>query len=299
MRTILLAGSSVLAGLAIALPGQVVEQPLVTSTVTAEAHPMTFWPLAPLAATATPLSYGSPPTPSRVPTGPGRHANAPRPESTPPGTSTLSSPFKPSPRSSRESAALSPLSSASASTTICTKIQGQYPVSTLPAFCRPTLFANAPALASPPRPLPTATVTLGANSVPDKASCCAECAAYYNCFAWRFVPAFVGSPSDRLPAGFDPWRHGSCEVAYYTGNATGGADGGKGEEEEEGNELCPNGQLRGVLHGTRNPGRKPWFEGLYYNGWNQGACGDLGLVLFSRGEDPGVGDLSSLCDHRD
>ncbi|KAH8162823.1 hypothetical protein CIB48_g5422 [Xylaria polymorpha] len=56
-----------LLGLAAALPGQVVKKQISISTVTAAAHPMTFWPLGPLAATATPLSYGTPPKPSRVP----------------------------------------------------------------------------------------------------------------------------------------------------------------------------------------------------------------------------------------
>ncbi|KAI1164659.1 hypothetical protein F5B18DRAFT_614850 [Nemania serpens] len=291
MWFVLLAGTSALAGVATALPGQVVEKQLVISTVTAEAHPMTFWPMAPLAASATPLSYASPPTPIRVPTtGPRRDADAPRPDCAP-STSTLPSQSNPSPRSS-PAPSPPPSASPSASTTICTKIQGQYPISALPAFCRPTLFANAPALASPTPARPAATVTLGANSVPDKASCCAACAAYYNCFAWRFVPAFAGSPSDRLPAGFDPWRHGGCEVAYHTGNGTSGGGGGRAG----GNALCPNGRLRGVLSGTTNPGRRPWFEGLYYNGWNQGACGDLGpVIIFSGGEDPGVGDAGALC----
>lgn len=84
---------------------------------------------------------------------------------------------------------------------------------------------------------------------------------------------------------------------YYTGNGTGTGYGvgGVGAGGMKGNELCPNGRLRGVLKGTTNPGRKPWFEGFYYNGWNQGACGDLGAVLFVGGEDPGVGDVSALC----
>lgn len=77
---------------------------------------------------------------------------------------------------------------------------------------------------------------------------------------------------------------------YYTGNGTGG-----GASRLKGNELCPNGRLPGVLNGTTNPGRRPWFEGLYYNGWNQGACGGLGPVLFSGGEDPGFGDVSAIC----
>ncbi|KAI1124068.1 hypothetical protein F5Y10DRAFT_269469 [Nemania abortiva] len=282
MRSVLSTVFLASAGFVTALPGQPVERQLAISTITAEAHPMTFWPLAPLAPTATPLIYGTPPTPSRVPPGPHKDAKKapPRPECTPTSNpTTLLSPSSPGlPRS-----AVPPVS-----TTTCTKIQGGYPVSTLPAFCRPTLFANAPALASPPPP--QATVTLGANSVPDKVSCCAECAAYYNCFAWRFVPSYVGAPSDRLPAGFDPWRHGSCEVVYHTG------DGDDGVSWDRAPALCPNGRLGTALNGTTNPGQEPWFEGLYYNGWNEGACsGDLGNVVFFPGVDLGVGDVSELC----
>ncbi|KAI1420093.1 hypothetical protein F5Y12DRAFT_163341 [Xylaria sp. FL1777] len=290
---------SALVGLATALPGQVVEQQLETSTVTVAAHPLTFWPLAHLAPTATPLSYGEPPIPSRVPpdllntanTGVNSQANA---NADPHYSSGVPSP---PPRVNQTSAAvLSPTTTtaaAAASTTICTVIQGQYPVSTLPAFCRPTLFANAPALASPTDTqvaLSTAVVTMAANSVPDKVSCCAECATYYNCFAWRFVPSFVGSPSDRLPGGFDPWRHGNCEIAYHTGDEDGGRVTRKGAPR-----LCPNGRLRHMLNGTGNLGRDDWINGLFYNGWNEGACAGLGGVIFLPGSDPGVGDGSELC----
>ncbi|KAI0449656.1 hypothetical protein F5B21DRAFT_508958 [Xylaria acuta] len=262
-----------LVGFTTALPGQVVEKQIPISTVTAAAHPMTFWPLSPLAAAATPISYGSPPKPSRVP--PLWNEDiVPNPDC----TSTPSPP----PRSSPVPASL------------CTIIKGSYPTSTLPSFCRPTLFANAPHRASPSSG--SAVVTIGANSVPDKVSCCAECAAYYNCFAWRFLPAYVEeTPTDRLPGGFDPWRHGGCEIAYHTGD----------REEEEGEEVvvpsvCPNGFVKGgndTGSGMvgKGKGSDPWFDGLYYNGWNEGACAGLGSVIFLGGGDLGIGDGSSLC----
>ncbi|KAI0544792.1 hypothetical protein F4679DRAFT_510568 [Xylaria curta] len=254
-------------GLAAALPSQVVERQISISTITAAAHPMTFWPLSPLAPTAPPLSYGSPPTPSRVP--------PQRDEEEVICTSTLP-----------------PLRSSPASVSLCTIIKGSYPTSTLPSFCRPTLFANAP---ERPSPSAAAVVTIGANSVPDKISCCAECASYYNCFAWRFVPAYVETtPTIQLPGGFDPWRHGNCEVAYYTGPRE--VEGG----EEDVPSLCPNGLVTG-LNSTKGGKEEkgmadaPWFDGLYYNGWNEGACSSLGNVMFLGGGDLGVGDEGSLC----
>ncbi|KAI1174857.1 hypothetical protein F4777DRAFT_579595 [Nemania sp. FL0916] len=257
-----------------ALPGREVGRQVAISTITADAHPMTFWPLIPLAATATPLSYASPPSASRVPTSLQRENHIPHPHA-----HVTSSPSVHS---------QAPSTPATPSVSMCTEIRGQNPVSTLPAFCRPTLFANAPALVS--AAVPTATVTIGANSVPDKVNCCAECAAYYNCFAWRFVPSYVGTPSDRQPAGFDPWRHGSCELAYHTGNGT-----EQGVCRNGAPSVCPNGQLEGPVDGTTNPGRDAWFEGLYYNGWNAGGCADLGGVLFEDGTDPGTGSQDLLC----
>ncbi|KAI1748860.1 hypothetical protein F4782DRAFT_339616 [Xylaria castorea] len=261
-------------GLAAALPGQIVERQIPISTVTTAAHPMTFWPLGPLAATATPISYGSPPTPSRVP--PQRNEEVILNADC---TSTLS-PFRSSP----------------VSTSICTIIKGSYPTSTLPSFCRPTLFSNAPDRASPSASGAAAVVTIGANSVPDKVSCCGECAAYYNCFAWRFIPAYVEeTPTDRLPGGFDPWRHGGCEIAYHTGDRE-----EKGGEEDVVPSVCPNGLVTGGNDTEGGMGEKekagdPWFDGLYYNGWNEGACSSLGSVLFLGGGDVGIGDESSLC----
>ncbi|KAI0859703.1 hypothetical protein F4860DRAFT_481968 [Xylaria cubensis] len=248
------------------------------STVTAAAHPMTFWPLSLLATTATPLSYGSPPTPSRVPP-PQQNEEEVILNADCTSSSTLSPP---------------PLRSSpvpTITTSLCTVIKGSYPTSTLPSFCRPTLFANAPDRPSPSAEA-AAVVTIGANSVPDKISCCAECAAYYNCFAWRFVPAYVEqTPTPMLPGGFDPWRHGNCEIAYHTGDREEGEDG------EDVPNLCPNGLVAGwngieEVNGNANA---PWFDGLYYNGWNEGACSSLGDVLFFGGGDLGVGDEGSLC----
>ncbi|KAF2972219.1 hypothetical protein GQX73_g1314 [Xylaria multiplex] len=283
-----LAVVSAIIGLVVALPSQVVERQVKTSTVTAAAHPLTFHALARLAPTATPLSYGEPPSPSRVPTSLRNNV----------GTDYTSTRLSPRPMVNQTSTSVPPPTTTTTSTTICTVIRGQYPVSTLPAFCRPTLFANAPARASPADPQiarSTAIVTMSANSVPDKVSCCGECATYYNCFAWRFVPAYVGDPSVRQPGGFDPWRHGNCEIAYYTGSRNSDEDGGSGAKTGI-PRVCPNGLLRDMLNGTANPGNDPWFDGLFYNGWNNGACAaDLGDVVFIAGRDPGVGDRSELC----
>ncbi|KAI0423703.1 hypothetical protein F5Y09DRAFT_326694 [Xylaria sp. FL1042] len=294
---------------------------------------MTFWPLAHLAATDTPLTYGDPPVASRVPSNQRSKeptmtiAEADANPDSDYSSAVLSLPtlqlnatstFAPSPTTP----STTPPSS-SPTTTICTVIKGQYPTSTLPAFCRPTLYANVPALASPSRtqsgPVSTAIVTMSANSVPDKVSCCAECATYYNCFAWRFVPSYIGTPSERLPGGFDPWRHGNCEIAYHTGVDT-DTDTNPGNEDEDGDggangggvtrkgapHVCPNGRLRRVLNETTavtgsgsssGIGGDKWFGGLYFNGWNEGACAaDLGSVVFLEGIDPGVGDGSQLCD---
>ncbi|KAI1349166.1 hypothetical protein F5Y01DRAFT_290132 [Xylaria sp. FL0043] len=336
-----------LVGLATALPGQVVERQLETSTVTAAAHPMTFWPLAHLAATETPLTYDDPPVPSRVP--PSLHAKdtIAQANANPCSSASLSSPSPKINSTSTSTLLPSPTTpstsppSSSTTTKLCTVIKGSYPISTLPAFCRPTLYANAPSLFSPSpsaaHPVSTAVVTMSANSVPDKVSCCAACATYYNCFAWRFVPSYVGAPSERLPGGFDPWRHGNCEIVYHTGvddinmdmnmsiNINTGDENGEGEGEGDGKggvavtmkgapQICPNGRLRRVLNGTTTRdtgatgdsgsnvgsigvGGDKWFAGLYFNGWNEGACAaGLGSVIFLEGVDPGVGDGSQLCD---
>jgi hypothetical protein len=250
------------------------------STVTAAAHPMTFWPLATLDPTATPIIYTLPLTASKVPPGPYH--------------SEVDAAAVPSAYVTQAIAAPSINASASDSIPVCTLIKGSYPESTLPAFCRPTLFVNAPALASPTGTqvaLATAAVTMSANSVPDKVNCCAECANYYNCYAWRFVPSYEGHPSERLPGGFDPFRHGNCEIAYYTGNTT-----SDGVTIEDAPSVCPNGRLQYMLNGTNNiKGQDSWIAGLYYNGWNDGACGNEGKIIFQRGRDKGYSD-KSICE---
>ncbi|KAI1361724.1 hypothetical protein F5Y08DRAFT_313892 [Xylaria arbuscula] len=330
---------AVLVGLVTGLHGHVIDRqikPTSTVTVTADAHPLTFWALAHLAPDATPLPYGDPPTASRVPPiappNPTEKVNAvSSSSSSSPSCSeehqtsigTIPSPITttttPTPTTTPPSA------TSRTSTTKCTVFRAGNPTSTLPAFCRPTLFANAPLLSNPANPAiaqATATVTMGANSVPDKVSCCAYCAAYYNCYAWRFVPSYVGTPSEALPGGFDPWRHGGCEIAFYTGDGSISNDtsddtreGGEGGEvdvevtRKGAADICPNGRLKGVLDGSGNPGTgtdigmgmgievesDPWFIGLYYNGWNQGACADLGGVIYTPGRDLGVGDGSRVC----
>ncbi|KAI0505603.1 hypothetical protein F5B22DRAFT_651537 [Xylaria bambusicola] len=278
--------------------GQIIGRQMATSTVTAYAHPMTFWPLAHLAPAATPLTYDDPPTASRV-----RPNNMPREEDVDASIHGYGSwaPLSPSSSSSSPSSSLSvstALTSPSlpTATTTCSLIKGSYPTSTLPAFCRPTLFANAPSLLASDPPRSTAVVTMGANSVQDKVSCCAYCAAYYNCYAWRFVPSYVGTPSERLPGGFDPWKHGNCEIAYHVGTNDGDGEGeGEGVTRKGAPDICPNGRLKDVINGTMNAGNDTWMNGLYYNGWNQGACADLGGVVFETGRDPGVGDGSGVC----
>ncbi|KAI8629811.1 hypothetical protein F5Y19DRAFT_77308 [Xylariaceae sp. FL1651] len=272
-------------GFTAALPGKILERQ-VTATVTAEAHPLTFWPLSTLAATATALSYGSPPSPSRVP--PGAHS-----QNSAVVDAKLKDPGSSISVSLGSSSSSTVTASSADTTTLCTTIHGSYPESTLPAFCRPSGFVNAPELATPTgtqAALPTAVVTLSANSVPDKVSCCGECANYFNCFAWRFVPSYVGTPTDRLPGGFDPWRHGNCEIAYYTGNTT-----QDGVTTDCAASICPNGRLLGMLNGTNNHQQDRWEDGLYYNGWNEGACGDAGNIVFQKGKDSGIGDVGALC----
>lgn len=234
-------------------------------------------PLTTLAATATPLSYGSPPVASKV-------ANKREVD-----VSLEERGFFSTVANTSSSTAAPPIES----TTICTMITGSYPTSTVPAFCRPSIFVNAPALASPTGTqtvLPTAVVTMGANSVHDKITCCTQCANYYNCYAWRFVPSYAEDPSSRLPGGFDPWVHGNCEIAYYTGNGT-----DEGVTTEGAASICPNGRLQDQLDGTNNKGSDPWINAMYYNGWNEGACGSVGDVIFATGSDAGFPDGDSLC----
>ncbi|KAI0204350.1 hypothetical protein F4808DRAFT_338915 [Astrocystis sublimbata] len=274
-----------LVALATALPGQHTENKVPTSTVTGYAHPVTFRPLDLLPSAAPTLSYANPPQPIHVGPPPDMDQKivpeAPCTDEAPTPRSSLASSSPPPPSSTPHPLSLSD--------PVCTVIKGSYPTSTIPAFCKPSLFANSPSRAIPQSG--SAVVTLKANSVPDKLSCCAECASYYNCFAWKFLPAYNETPSESLPAGFDPWRHGNCEIAYHTGAME--------HEGEEGRtpSICPNGVVNGGISGASRPvARKadPWFDGLYYNGWNEGACSaELGRVIFRGGSDAGRG--ISLC----
>ncbi|KAI1327094.1 hypothetical protein F5Y16DRAFT_372620 [Xylariaceae sp. FL0255] len=247
------------------------------STITIGAHPITYTPLPMLGTDQTPLTYGSPPTASKVPPGDARVGIV---RITASGTSSTTA----SPSSS--------LTSSGSIGSVCTKVQGSYPASTLPGFCRPSNFVNAPALATPTGnqgALPTAVVTMGAESVVDKVTCCGHCAEYYNCYAWRFVPVYVGDPTVVEPGGFEPWKYGNCEIAYYTGsNST------EGVTTDCTASVCPNGRLLNQLNGTNNPQQNTWTDGLYYNGWNEGACGSTGDVIFEAGSDEGYGE--PVCD---
>ncbi|KAI0390772.1 hypothetical protein F5Y17DRAFT_41101 [Xylariaceae sp. FL0594] len=297
MRLAFLPTSLALLGCAAALPGTAMKPSISTSTVMAAAHPITFWPLVTLGPDAKPITYTLPLTASRAPAGPYRSgveaavANTGDPSTHSAYPSAYGAQETVTPSASASS------SSASGLTKVCTSITGAYPMSTIPAFCRPTMFSNAPALASPTDPavaLATAVVTMSANSVPDKLNCCAECANYYNCYAWRFVPSYTGHPSERLPGGFDPFRHGNCEIAYYTGtNATSERSVTTTEDTPS---VCPNGRIvQHMLSGSNNAREQdPWTAGMYYNGWNDGACGHGGAIVFRKGRDKGYGG-KSLC----
>lgn len=209
-----------------------------------------------------------------------------------------------------EGAAAPPPADGDAATKTCRSIAGSSPTATVPAFCNPSLHVNAPRLAasapgSDPEapPLPTGTVQVG--TAADKIACCAECARLFNCVAWRFVPVYVGDPTDRLPGGFDPWGRGSCDIVYHVGAAAPDPDDG-GETPD----LCPNGLVGDLLEGSTNPSPSPlspppedgggnatharsWMN-VYYNGWNQGSCG-APVNAFEDGADDGMGDEDTLC----
>ena len=196
-----------------------------------------------------------------------------------------------------------------AATKTCRSIAGSSPTATVPAFCNPSLHVNAPRLATAaPQggsdPLPTGTVQVG--TAADKIACCAECARLFNCVAWRFVPVYVGDPTDRLPGGFDPWGRGSCDIVYHVGAAAPDPEDG-GETPD----LCPNGLVGDLLEGSTNPSpsqplspppeegggnathARSWMN-VYYNGWNQGSCG-APVNAFEDGADDGMGDEDTLC----
>ena len=263
------------------------------ATVTDYAHPLKLVALGTLAPSQTPLSYPSPPTPIPVPESPGAAAAAIAHPAPPPAQG--------------EGEAQPPADEDAAATKTCRSIAGSSPTATVPAFCHPSLHVNAPRLAASPRgsddpdspPLPTGTVHVG--TAADKIACCAECARLFNCVAWRFVPVYVGDPTDRLPGGFDPWGRGSCDVVYHVG--TPDPDGG-GDDTPD---LCPNGRVGDLLEGSTNPPPPPpppadggnatharsWMN-VYYNGWNQGSCG-APVNAFEEGTDDGMGDEDTLC----
>ena len=251
------------------------------ATVTDYAHPLNLVALGTLAPSQTPLSYPSPPTAIPVPESPGAVAFATQ---------------------QQQELAASPTAQADASTT-CRSIAGSSPTATIPAFCNPSLHVNAPSLVASRSgdgaPLPTGTVQVGA--VPNKIGCCAECAGLYNCVAWRFVPVYVGDPSDRLPGGFDPWGRGACDIVYHIGEP----DPDHGITVDDAADRCPNGRVGDLLEGSTNPppedgegggnGTKTrsWMN-VYYNGWNQGACG-APINVFEDGTDDGTGEEDTLC----
>ncbi|KAI2638436.1 hypothetical protein GGS21DRAFT_548928 [Xylaria nigripes] len=173
------------------------------------------------------------------------------------------------------------------------EISGFHLPSILPAFRQPRLFTNEPTLF----PVPSvATTTLSPNSVPDKVSCCGACADYCNCITWRFVPASVGNPSNQEPGVFNPWRGRDCEIAYHTGKKYPFTVEGNNTTSTDIASICPNGRVPGMLNGKANQSSGRWLIVLYYDRWNEGACGGLGDVLFQKERgDPGIGDGDALC----
>ncbi|KAK6860629.1 hypothetical protein PG995_004265 [Apiospora arundinis] len=291
-------------------------------TVSVAAHPMKLYSMEAYQASATTLTYGSPPTASPVPGSPGCFGHTgdtpcavsgqKRVVATTPAVQD-SSPLSaaadalPSfvdlalPRASVSSACSCLLSSpssspvkraAAAATSPCTTVTGSYPATTVPAFCNPALHTNAPSLVNPGN-VPVATATVGA--VSNKVDCCASCAGIFNCVAWQFVPVYQGQPSEKLPGGFDPWGRGDCQVVYHTG----APDEAKNVTTTDGLAVCPNGKVHEMLSGSNNPpeaqgnSTQQW-NNVYYNGWNQGSCG-MPLNAGQSGDSPGMGDKSSLC----
>ncbi|KAI0593654.1 hypothetical protein F4775DRAFT_489098 [Biscogniauxia sp. FL1348] len=262
-----------LARLGAALPGVPLQGRQTTqapaSTITGYAHPLSLSPLKTRDATVTPLSYPSPPTPISVPTSRG-------------------DPLEAATAQAKDAIVITSLSSAKG----CTTIAGNYPTQTVPAFCNPSALVNAPTLETRSG-LAVATVTI--SGVTNKLDCCAGCAGIYNCFAWQFKPAWSGPPSERLPGGFDPWGRGDCEAVYYTGPID--EDNGVGTDGAA--SVCPNGRLSNMLIGTNNTatgpnGERARWSNLYFNGWNQGSCGDA-EAIFEASTDPGIGDADTLC----
>ncbi|KAI0002859.1 hypothetical protein F4779DRAFT_602621 [Xylariaceae sp. FL0662B] len=245
-------------------------------TVTGYAHPLSLTALGTLDPTQTPLTYPSPPTPIMLPTRPVA-ANA---------AQDIKAQETPAP----SAAVLDDASS------VCTSIGGDYPTATIPNFCAPSVLVNAASFL--PRSLPTATATIG--GVSNKLDCCVQCADMFNCVAWKYKPVYTKTPDARLPGGFDPWGRGDCEAIYYVGSM----DENRDVVEDGAPSLCPNGKVGGILDGTTNGkagsgtggygGNPQSWTNLYYNGWNEGACGEP-VDPFRDGQDAGTGDADSIC----
>ncbi|KAI2605573.1 hypothetical protein GGR54DRAFT_621303 [Hypoxylon sp. NC1633] len=252
------------------------------STITGYAHPLALVPLTTLGEEQTPLSYDSPPTAITVPTrlvpsgvaaaeATGIHAEA---EKSPDAVT----------------------GDAPTVTAVCTSIAGVYPTATIPNFCNPSVLVNAPSFLPARSNLPTATVTVG--GVTNKLDCCIQCASIFNCLAWHFVPVYTQKPNPHLPGGFDPWGRGDCEAIYHTGDPEEEVAAGiilVGHDEDTAN-LCPNGKAGEIL-GASDEGvvsnTSSWMN-LYYNGWNEGPCGEP-AAPFESGQDAGKGDADDLC----
>ncbi|KAI1078981.1 hypothetical protein F5B20DRAFT_188070 [Whalleya microplaca] len=244
-------------------------------TVTGYAHPLSLTALGTRDPTQTPLTYPSPPTPITVPTRPGT-----------PNAAQVKA---------QETSALA-VAALDDSSSVCTSIGGDYPTATIPNFCAPSFLVNAPSLL--PRRLPTATATIG--GVSNKLDCCVQCADMFNCVAWSYKPVYTMTPNARLPGGFDPWGRGDCEAIYYVG----GADENNVDVSDGAANLCPNGKVGDILDGSANGkaeggssgygGNPLSWTNLYYNGWNEGACGEP-VDPFSSGQDAGTGDADSRC----
>lgn len=272
-----------------------------TATATGTGHPAWFYNLQPTFSGETPVTYASPPSPSTVPGGGGNYGcqelfgiascwpNAERRRLVPTpavgepqqdnhiqrAADTTSCPSPPLPTFVATTYPPASISSACScllataplytTTSTCTSIVTSLPVSTIPAFCQPTLLRNAPTLLSS-LPLTTATASLGA--VANKMDCCASCGDIFNCVAWSFKPSATTTPaSPALPGGFDPWLPGTCVVVYNHDN-TG---------TPQNYAICPNGQVGEVLNGTNNPDPNwayDYGDTIHYNGWNDGPCGE-------------------------
>ncbi|KAI0020129.1 hypothetical protein F4780DRAFT_391257 [Xylariomycetidae sp. FL0641] len=251
--------AATLASLAAALPGHMdarAEAAAATSTVTGYAHPLSFSPLQTRAATASPVTVTTAVT-INANKGAVKVADATYPTSFPSNTV-----------------------GAAAAGAVCTSIGGNYPTTTVPAFCQPARMTNAPSLASSGAAANLATKTISA--VSNKLDCCSACAGIANCVAWSFVPVFTQPPTPQLPGGFDPWGRGDCAAVYYYGDAA---------TTEGAASICPNGRVEGLLKGSNNENVEAW-DNIYQDGWNQGACGEP-QGAFEAGESKGFGD--NLC----